>query len=410
MKSTAGPTGAPARVARALLEGGPQTAAALAERLGLTTTAVRRHLDALVDAGHVEAGERAPYGPGAVTPVSRGRGRPATVYSVPPRAATPSSRPTTTSRSARCASSRRPAEPDAVEALRRGTGSPSSSAATPAPSRTSRPSERPAGPRRRAQRRRLRRLGRRERRPASPSRSASTTARSATWPPSSPRSARPRPRRSAACSAPTSPASPRSPTATASAPPSSRRHAPRTPRPRPHHAQEVTSMTTEVHDELEGLGRYDFGWADSDAAGANARRGLNEDVVRDISAKKNEPEWMLDMRLKALRLFGKKPMPTWGSDLSGIDFDNIKYFVRSTEKQADVVGRPARRHQEHLRPARHPRGREAAPRRPASPRSTSPRSSTTRSARTSRSRASSSSTPTPACASTRTCSRSTSAR
>ena len=93
-------------------------------------------------------------------------------------------------------------------------------------------------------------------------------------------------------------------------------------------------MTTEIHDELEGLGRYDFGWADKDVAGANARRGINEDVVRDISAKKNEPEWMLETRLKALRLFMKKPMPSWGSDLSGIDFDNIKYFVRSTEKQA----------------------------------------------------------------------------
>ena len=62
--------------------------------------------------------------------------------------------------------------------------------------------------------------------------------------------------------------------------------------------------------------------------------GLNEAVVRDISAKKNEPEWMLDLRLKGLRLFGRKPMPNWGADLTGIDFDNIKYFVRSTEKQA----------------------------------------------------------------------------
>ena len=94
-------------------------------------------------------------------------------------------------------------------------------------------------------------------------------------------------------------------------------------------------MTTEAHPELEGLGRYDFGWADKDVAGANARRGLNEDVVRDISSKKNEPEWMLEMRLKALRMFWKKPMPTWGSELGGIDFDNIKYFVRSTEKQAN---------------------------------------------------------------------------
>jgi Fe-S cluster assembly protein SufB len=87
-------------------------------------------------------------------------------------------------------------------------------------------------------------------------------------------------------------------------------------------------------EQIDALGRYSFGWADSDTAGAAARRGLNEDVVRNISELKNEPEWMLQHRLKALSIFGKKPMPTWGSDLSGIDFDNIKYFVRSTEKQA----------------------------------------------------------------------------
>ncbi|GAA3189942.1 Fe-S cluster assembly protein SufB [Dactylosporangium siamense] len=91
-------------------------------------------------------------------------------------------------------------------------------------------------------------------------------------------------------------------------------------------------MTTA--DQLAGLGRYEYGWADSDSAGASARRGLNEDVVRDISAKKSEPQWMLDLRLKGLRLFDRKPMPAWGADLSHIDFDNIKYFVRSTEKQA----------------------------------------------------------------------------
>ncbi|MCP4740661.1 MAG: Fe-S cluster assembly protein SufB [Actinomycetales bacterium] len=82
------------------------------------------------------------------------------------------------------------------------------------------------------------------------------------------------------------------------------------------------------------LSTYEYGWRDTDSAGQSARRGLNEDVVRDISAKKGEPEWMLDLRLKGLRLFDKKPMPAWGSDLTGIDFDNIKYFVRSTEKQA----------------------------------------------------------------------------
>ncbi len=93
-------------------------------------------------------------------------------------------------------------------------------------------------------------------------------------------------------------------------------------------------MTTTAHPELEGLGRYEYGWADPDLAGASARRGLDEEVVRDISAKKNEPEWMLNLRLKGLRLFQKKPLPTWGADLSDIDFDKIKYFVRSTEKQA----------------------------------------------------------------------------
>src|SRR6187431_2769049 len=86
--------------------------------------------------------------------------------------------------------------------------------------------------------------------------------------------------------------------------------------------------------ELESLGVYEFGWHDADAAGASARRGLSEAVVRDISALKSEPEWMLKNRLKGLQLFERKPMPTWGADLSGIHFDNIKYFVRSTEKQA----------------------------------------------------------------------------
>jgi len=85
---------------------------------------------------------------------------------------------------------------------------------------------------------------------------------------------------------------------------------------------------------IASIGQYNYGWHDSDAAGQSARRGIDESVVHNISALKNEPEWMLELRLKGLRLFEKKPMPQWGADLSGIDFDNIKYFVRSTEKQA----------------------------------------------------------------------------
>lgn len=93
-------------------------------------------------------------------------------------------------------------------------------------------------------------------------------------------------------------------------------------------------MTQTAHPELDGLGTYKFGWSDSDAAGSVAKRGLSTEVVQGISTLKNEPEWMLDLRLKGLKLFDRKPMPSWGADLSGIDFDNIKYFVRSTEKQA----------------------------------------------------------------------------
>ena len=97
---------------------------------------------------------------------------------------------------------------------------------------------------------------------------------------------------------------------------------------------EKSGETLTQEEAIASLGKYGYGWADSDVAGASAQRGLSEAVVRDISAKKNEPEWMLQTRLKALRIFDKKPMPSWGSNLEGIHFDNIKYFVRSTEKQA----------------------------------------------------------------------------
>jgi FeS assembly protein SufB len=97
----------------------------------------------------------------------------------------------------------------------------------------------------------------------------------------------------------------------------------------------ATPETQLTQDEaIASLGRYGYGWSDSDVAGASAQRGLSEAVVRDISGKKSEPEWMLNVRLKALRTFNKKPMPNWGSNLEGIHFDNIKYFVRSSEKQA----------------------------------------------------------------------------
>jgi Fe-S cluster assembly protein SufB len=96
----------------------------------------------------------------------------------------------------------------------------------------------------------------------------------------------------------------------------------------------MTASIEDLNPGLKDIGTYEYGWADSDVAGSSARRGLSDDVVLDISRRKSEPQWMTDLRLRSLRLFDKKPMPHWGSDLSGIDFQNIKYFVKSTEKQA----------------------------------------------------------------------------
>lgn len=94
------------------------------------------------------------------------------------------------------------------------------------------------------------------------------------------------------------------------------------------------SSPTSDEEIIESMGAYSYGWHDSDAAGAAAKRGLSEEVVRHISEMKGEPEWMREYRLQAYELFKKKPTPTWGPDLSEIDYDEFKYYVRSTEKQA----------------------------------------------------------------------------
>lgn len=65
-----------------------------------------------------------------------------------------------------------------------------------------------------------------------------------------------------------------------------------------------------------------------------AKKGLNKKIVEDISKMKNESSWMLDFRLKSLEIFYKKTMPTWGADLSKIDFDDIYYYIKPVESQA----------------------------------------------------------------------------
>lgn len=80
--------------------------------------------------------------------------------------------------------------------------------------------------------------------------------------------------------------------------------------------------------------KYQYGFHDDIIPIYRAKKGLSEAVVREISAIKQEPQWMRDVRLRSLVIFNKKPMPTWGADLSRIDFSNIIYYARPTGKPA----------------------------------------------------------------------------
>ncbi|MDP8961044.1 MAG: Fe-S cluster assembly protein SufB, partial [Actinomycetota bacterium] len=82
------------------------------------------------------------------------------------------------------------------------------------------------------------------------------------------------------------------------------------------------------------LGQYKFGWADPEHYVFEPKQGLSREVVEEISYLKGEPAWLRDLRLRAYEAFLRRPMPSWGGDLSGIHFDDIYYFVRATEKQA----------------------------------------------------------------------------
>jgi Fe-S cluster assembly protein SufB len=83
------------------------------------------------------------------------------------------------------------------------------------------------------------------------------------------------------------------------------------------------------------LDRYQYGFHDPDHSVFRMAKGLNHQVVEQISEIKSEPEWMRKFRLKSLDHFFKRPLPTWGGDLSGIDFDDIYYYVRPTEKSSE---------------------------------------------------------------------------
>ncbi len=93
-------------------------------------------------------------------------------------------------------------------------------------------------------------------------------------------------------------------------------------------------MTAESNFNIKGISDsdYQYGFQDPDTSVFRTEKGLNENIVRQISAMKQEPDWMLEFRLKSLDHFIKRPMPSWGPDLSGLDLDHLVYYVRPAEK------------------------------------------------------------------------------
>ncbi|HET7037747.1 MAG TPA: Fe-S cluster assembly protein SufB [Thermomicrobiaceae bacterium] len=76
---------------------------------------------------------------------------------------------------------------------------------------------------------------------------------------------------------------------------------------------------------------YRYGFRDEEDYVFKSRKGLNPEIVTEISRMKGEPDWMLQFRLKALEYFRKRPMPSWGADLSDMDFEDIFYYVKPME-------------------------------------------------------------------------------
>ena len=89
-----------------------------------------------------------------------------------------------------------------------------------------------------------------------------------------------------------------------------------------------------ANEDIKKIGEdYKYGFKDEDVSVFNTGKGLSEEVVREISKAKGEPDWMLEFRLKSLRAFQAMRMPSFGPDLSFLDFDSYTYFTRPSKKE-----------------------------------------------------------------------------
>ncbi len=89
---------------------------------------------------------------------------------------------------------------------------------------------------------------------------------------------------------------------------------------------------TEINPAGEIVKDYKFGFHETEKHSFRTKKGLTSETVEEISEQKNEPKWMRDFRLRALDIFWKKPTPMWCGDLSGIDYNNITYYLKPTEE------------------------------------------------------------------------------
>jgi Fe-S cluster assembly protein SufB len=80
---------------------------------------------------------------------------------------------------------------------------------------------------------------------------------------------------------------------------------------------------------------YKYGFKNRDVSVLNTGKGLNEDIIREISALKHEPDWMLQFRLRSYRAFLKMPLPKFGPDLKFLDFDSYTYFTRPSNQESN---------------------------------------------------------------------------
>ena len=92
----------------------------------------------------------------------------------------------------------------------------------------------------------------------------------------------------------------------------------------------IDSRVEETPDQIGEINKYDFRTPTEGVF--RARKGLDADIVAQISEMKDEPDWMLDFRLKSLEVFNSKPMPRWGGGIN-IDFQDIYYYLKPTEQQ-----------------------------------------------------------------------------